>query len=224
MDANPQVRDELQGRQAGRGRLPGSLQRADARHADGLERCAGLQLSRAPRQAPETDSVRSTRQVLAHRHGRRARARGTRPARRRRVPAAAGGSRAAVPRADEQLDLHAARPVRPAAALGSERARGLDLDLGPGDRGVPARPAARRVGVCHRRGRPDHRAARGRLHPDRHGPRLRGARRDPDLLVRGDHQGHPADRRRARGSSPPTPTSPGRRRRARCLPPVRSPP
>ena len=33
-----------------------------------------------------------------------------------------------------------------------------------------------------------------RFHPDRVRPRLRRARRDPDLLVRGDHQGHPADR------------------------------
>ena len=37
LDANPQVRDELTGRQAARGRLPGSLQRAYARRTYGLE-------------------------------------------------------------------------------------------------------------------------------------------------------------------------------------------
>ena len=63
---------------------------------------------------------------------------------------------------------------------------------------------------------------RGRLHAHRHRPRLRRPRRDPHLLVRGDHPGDPADRRAAPGSSPPTPTSPAPRRRARCRPPARS--
>ena len=44
------------------------------------------------------------------------------------------------------------------------------------------------------RGGADHRAARHRLRDDRPRPRLRGARRDPHLLLRGDHPGDPADR------------------------------
>ena len=47
------------------------------------------------------------------------------------------------------------------------------------------------------------------LRPHRPPPGLRGARRDPDLQLRGDHQGDPADRATAPGSSPPTPTPPG---------------
>ena len=43
--------------------------------------------------------------------------------------------------------------------------------------------AAGRHGVRDRRGRADHRAARDRLHADRPRPGLRGARRDPHLLV-----------------------------------------
>ena len=40
---------------------------------------------------------------------------------------------------------------------------GVDLDGGPGHRPVPRRPAPGRHGVRHRRGRPDHGDARGRL-------------------------------------------------------------
>ena len=55
----------------------------------------------------------------------------------------------------------------------------------------PGRHGVRRGG-----GGADHRAARHRLRDDRPRPRLRGARRDAHLLVRGDHPGDPADRRR----------------------------
>ena len=130
--------------------------------------------------------------------------------------------RAPLPGADQQLDLHPARPRRPPGPLRPERARGVDLDLGPGDGGLPVHPAARRLGLRHRRGRADHRAVRGRLHPHRHRSGLRRPRGDPHLLVRGDHPGDPADRRAAPGSSPPTPTSPAPRRRARCRRPARS--
>ena len=71
--------------------------------------------------------------------------------------------------------------------IGLRRARVGDLDLGPGHRPVPGRPAPGRHRVRHRRGRPDHRDARGRLHPDRLRPGLRGAGRDPHLQLRGDH-------------------------------------
>ena len=47
----------------------------------------------------------------------------------------------------------AARPARPPAPHGPGRARREHLDLGPGHRQVPGRPAARRHGVRHRRGR-----------------------------------------------------------------------
>ena len=76
------------------------------------------------------------------------------------------------------------------------RARGVDLDLRPGHRPVPARPAARRHGVRRGGGGADHGAARHRLRDDRPRPRLRGAGGDPHLLLRGDHPGDPADRRR----------------------------
>ena len=48
--------------------------------------------------------------------------------------------------------------------------------------------------------------------------------RDPHLLLRGDHQGDPAHRRPARGSSRPTPTRAARAPRACCPPRARSPP
>ena len=82
------------------------------------------------------------------------------------------------------------------ARSGLDRAGGGDLDLGVGHRDVPARPTAWRFGLRHRRGGADDRVARGRIHAHRRRPRFRGARRDPDLLVRGDHQGHSADSRR----------------------------
>ena len=136
------------------------------------------------------------RRDLADRHGRRARPRGGADPRRHGVRRGAEGVRAAVPGPDQQLDLHPARPARPAACQRHRRARGGHLDLGAGHRAVPGRPAAARDGVRRRRGRPDDGAARRRLRDDRPQPRLRGARRDPHLLVRVDHQGHPADRRR----------------------------
>ena len=113
-----------------------------------------------------------------------------------RVHRGAQGERAALPGADQQLDLHPARPACPAARQRHRRARGGDLDLRAGHRPVPRRPAAARHGVRRRRGGADHRAARHRLRDDRPQPRLRGARRDPDLLLRGDHPRHPADRGR----------------------------
>ena len=58
------------------------------------------------------------------------------------------------------------------------------------------RPAPGRLGLRHRRGGADHRAARGRLHADRARPRLRRARRDPHLQLRAHHPGDPPDRRR----------------------------
>ena len=119
-------------------------------------------LRRRPRQRI-ADDHRGERadaaRVLAHRHGRRAGPRGEGAARRRRVPRAAGREAAPVPGAHQQLDLHAARPRRPAGPRGLQRARGVDLDLGAGDGGLPAHPAARRLGLRHRRGRADHRAA-----------------------------------------------------------------
>ena len=60
-----------------------------------------------------------------------------------RVHRAAESSRAAVPGAHQQLDLHPARPARPAAAQRHRRSRGVDLDLGAGHGAVPRRPAAR---------------------------------------------------------------------------------
>ena len=102
----------------------------------------------------------------------------------------------AVPGAHEQLDLHAPRSERPAAGIRSRRARGVHLDLRARDRRLPAQPGARCERVRDRRGGPDHRAARGRVHHDRDRSRLRRGRRDAQLLVRGDHEGDPLHRRR----------------------------
>ena len=95
---------------------------------------------------------------LALRHGRRARPRGGADPRRRGLRRAAHRDRPAVPAADEQLDLHPARPEGPAAPVRDRRTGGRDLDQRPGHRAVPRRPAARGDGVRHRRGRADHRA------------------------------------------------------------------
>ena len=59
------------------------------------------------------------------------------------------------------------------------------------------------------------------LHDDRARPRLRRARRDAHLLLRAHHERDPARSSPAPASSPPTPTRPGRARRARCRPPAR---
>ena len=64
---------------------------------------------------------------------------------------------------DEQPHLHPARPAGPAAGHRAGRAGGPDLDLGPGHGEVHGRAAAGRQRLRHRRSRPDHRAARGRL-------------------------------------------------------------
>src|SRR4029079_6487909 len=100
-------------------------------------------------------------EMLAHRHGRRPRSRRARPPRGHRIPATPGGSVTAVPGADEQFDLHAPRLVRAAQALGTERARGLDLDVRPGHRVLPRESAAPRVGARPRRGRPPQRDVTG---------------------------------------------------------------
>ena len=136
------------------------------------------------------------RLLLADRHGRRPGPRGAGAARGGGVHRRAAGARAPLPGADEQLDLHRPRPARPAAAQRHRRPRGGHLDVGAGDGAVPGRADAGRLGVRDRRGGDDVGAARGRLRDDRPRPRLRGPGRDPDLLVRGDHPGDPADRAR----------------------------
>ena len=141
------------------------------------------------------ENVRPDRD-LADRHGRRPRARGGPDPRGHRVRRGAQGVGQEVPGAHQQLDLHPARPARPPARQRDRRARGGDLDLGAGHRRLPRRPAAARHGVRRGRGGPDHRDARHRLRDDRPRSRLRGAGRDPHLLLRGDHPRHPADRRR----------------------------
>ena len=76
-----------------------------------------------------------------------------------------------------------ARPRRPAAGLRPGNPGGEHLDLGPGHRPVPEGPGAglrvRQPRLHDRRGGTHDGAARGRLHPHRPEPRLRGARRDP---------------------------------------------
>ena len=134
---------------------------------------------------------------LADRHGRRPRARGGADPRGEGVHRRPARARDPVPRAHQQLDLHPARPARAAAPQQRHRrAGGVDLDVGARDGAVPRRPAAGRVGVRRRRGGAHRGGARHRLRDDRPGPRLRRARRDADVLVRGDHPGDPADQRR----------------------------
>ena len=88
---------------------------------------------------------RATRPRLAVRHGRRPRPRGGADPGRRGLRRAAHRDRPAVPAADEQLDLHPARPQGPAAPVRDRRTRGRDLDQRAGHRPVPRRPAARRA-------------------------------------------------------------------------------
>ena len=126
-----------------------------------------------------------------------------------------------VPGPDQQLDLHAPRPRRPAAHQRPRGPRGVDLDLRARHRQLPRGPAARRLGVRDRRVGADDRAARGRLHPHRPRPRLRGPRRDAHLQLRADHAGHPPDRRRRPlHRHQPRPDRPDAAR-ARCRPPAR---
>ena len=103
-----------------------------------------------------------------------------------------------LPRPDEQLDLHAARPAGPPAAKRDRRAGEGDLDVRARDGAVPRRAATRGIRLCRRRGGADDGHARRRLRHDRPRPRLRGPRRDPHLLVRGDHPRGPPDRAGAR--------------------------
>ena len=90
---------------------------------------------------------------VADGHGRRARARGARDRRRGPVPRAPARARAAVHAADQQLDLHAARPRGAPARERARRARVGDLDLRAGDRALPratSGPAARRTSWARR--------------------------------------------------------------------------
>ena len=121
------------------------------------------------RRRPSThDAPRPARDpLLALGHGRRARARGHRDPGGGGVRPRAARRRAPVPRADQQLDLHAAGPARAARRLRDRPARGRHLDLGAGHRAVPHRPDARRLRVRDRRVRADHRAVRGGLHAHR---------------------------------------------------------
>ena len=134
--------------------------------------------------------------ILADRHGRRAGPRGDRDPRRRRLPRAPRGAGHAVHGHDQQLHLHAARPRGAPAGQRAGRPRGEHLDVRPGDGAVPAEAASGRLGVRHRRGRPDDRPARRRLHADRAGPGLRGHRRDPHLQLRARHARGATRRRR----------------------------
>ena len=105
--------------------------------------------------------------VLADRHGRRPRPRGDRHPGSGGVHRPGGRAGPALPRHDQQLDLHAPRPRGAAADERPRRPRGPHLDLGAGHRAVPAQAAARRLGVRDRRGGTDDRPPRRRLHPDR---------------------------------------------------------
>ena len=142
-------------------------------------------------------SRQPTRLLLAHRHGRRAGPRGAADPGRRGVHRRAGAARRPFLVLTNNSIYTAARPARPAArpaASTSRRTRSGPPRWPPPQFLDDQRPGG--IGVRHRRGRADHGPARDRLRADRPRPRLRGARRDPDLLVRGDHHGHPADRGR----------------------------
>src|SRR3954468_13095856 len=78
--------------------------------------------------------------MLADRYGRRPGARGACLAGSRRVLATPGRAQAAVPGPDQQLDLHAARPVGAAGSLRPLGTGGGDLDVGAGDRRLPRSP------------------------------------------------------------------------------------
>src|SRR3954449_1707067 len=97
--------------------------------------------------------------LMAHGHGRRARARGAGDPGSRPLPEAPARARPALPRSHQQLDLHPPRSVGAPARQRPGGARGLDLHLGAGHRGLPPGPAPGRLGLRHRRGRADHRDA-----------------------------------------------------------------
>src|SRR5699024_11064975 len=101
--------------------------------------------------------------LLAHRHGRRARPRAGRVARRRRIHRGPADPWPALPGADQQLDLHPPRPPCPSVPQRDGAARGVHLDQCTGDRALPGRAGARCRGLRDRRGRPDQRHARGGL-------------------------------------------------------------
>ncbi|CAA9478438.1 MAG: Hypothetical NagD-like phosphatase, Actinobacterial subfamily, partial [uncultured Solirubrobacteraceae bacterium] len=133
---------------------------------------------------------------LADGHGWRARTGVAGDSRCRGLPACAERAAASVPGPHQQLHLHPPRPRRAPGRGRAPRSRGGDLDLGARHRAVPRGPAPRRLRLRRRRDRADLGPARRGLHPDRARSGLRGARRDPDVLVRADHPRHPPDRRR----------------------------
>ena len=133
--------------------------------------------------------------VLARRHGRGPGPRGHRRARGEPVPRRAPLLGSAAPRPHQQLDLHAARPVRAARDPRARHPRGRAVDGRARHGGVRPVPAPERHGVRARRGGAHHRAARRRLRHDRSQPRLRDPRRDADLQLRGHHEGRAPDRR-----------------------------
>ena len=135
-------------------------------------------------------------QLLADGHGRGARHRGARDPGRPRVRRPPHRARHPLPRPDQQLDVHAPRPARPAQSQWARPAGGGDLDLGARHRPLPGRSAAGRIGLRRRRDRPDNGAARERLHDHRSRPRLRDTRRDAHLQLRTHHSRDPADQRR----------------------------
>jgi hypothetical protein len=115
--------------------------------------------------------------VVAHRHGRRPRARRASNSRRRSLPRAPAGRRRALPRPHQQLDVHAARPRGATASERTGSAGGGDLDVGAGD-GEPARePASRRIGVRDRE---------AGLTTALHGVGYTLTDKDPDYVVLGE--------------------------------------
>ncbi len=160
--------------------------------------------------------------LVAHGHGRRARARGAPDARRRRVSAPRSPSLRPVPRPDEQLDVHAARSVCAPRGERHRRAGEGDLDLGARDRGLPREPAPARVCLRDRR---------GGITTALHAVGYTLTERDPDTSssARRVRTASSASRQAirlippVRASSRRTRTRRARRRTARCLRQARSP-
>ena len=131
-------------------------------------------------------------------------------------------TRHAVPGADQQLDLHAARPRGAAAASGLDvpeesiwtsalaTARFLE-DQRPGGSAFVIGEAGLTTAL--------HEAGYTLTERD---ARLRRARRDAHVLVRADHAGDPADRQRRALHRHQPGRDRAERRTARCPPPARS--
>ena len=163
--------------------------------------------------------------MLADRHGRRAR-----PREHARFPGRPSCCSSGATQGTPFLVLTNNSIFTPRDLSARLRASGLDRARGGASGPRRSRPPtsctvadARRQRVRDRRGGPHDGPARGRLHHDRDRPRLRRRRRDPQLLVRGDHQGDPLHRGRARASSRRTPMRPARSPTACCRPRARSP-